>query len=88
MTRRRRSREAPRVCFFATAAVEDDEVAHGASGDAAKSKHNAVFARWLVDTFGIDRLVGDGAGVVDIAGGRGMLALELALEHGVPTRGT
>ena len=81
-TRRRERADSRRAA--ATAAVEDDEVAHGASGDAAKSKHNAVFARWLVDTFGIDRLVGDGAGVVDIAGGRGMLALELALEHGVP----
>lgn len=81
-TRRRDRAERRRAA--ATAAVEDDDVAHGASGDAAKSKHNAVFARWLVDTFGIDRLVGDGAGVVDIAGGRGMLALELALEHGVP----
>ena len=66
-----------------TAAASADVAAHGPL--AAKSKHNAVFARWLVETFGVDRLVGPNReGVADVAGGRGMLALELALEHGVP----
>jgi hypothetical protein len=68
--------------------TETDASVHGA--DAAKSKHNAVFARWLVDTFGVERLKGTRAdaenagGVVDIAGGRGLLSFELALEHGIP----
>lgn len=68
---------------------------HGS--DAAKSRHNAVFASWLVDTFGVEALRGGSngrssahatcttsGGVVDIAGGRGLLSFELALEHGVP----
>jgi hypothetical protein len=61
---------------------------HGAA-DAAKSKHNLVFAKWLVDTFGVAKLKGGSndtirGGVVDIAGGRGLLSFELALTHGVP----
>jgi hypothetical protein len=58
-----------------------------------------VFASWLVDTFGVEALRGGSngreprahkssratsGGVVDIAGGRGLLSFELALEHGVP----
>lgn len=35
-----------------------------------------------MDTFGVDALV-SGGGVIDIAGGRGMLSLELALTHDV-----
>ena len=73
------------------------EGSHGS--DAAKSRHNAVFASWLVDTFGVEALRGGSngreprahkssrttsGGVVDIAGGRGLLSFELALEHGVP----
>lgn len=73
------------------------EGSHGS--DAAKSRHNAVFASWLVDTFGVEALRGGSngreprahkssratsGGVVDIAGGRGLLSFELALTHGVP----
>lgn len=75
------------------------EGSHGS--DAGKSRHNAVFASWLVDTFGVEALRGgrshgreprahksshksSSGGVVDIAGGRGLLSFELALEHGVP----
>lgn len=89
---------------------ENETSSHGS--DAAKSRHNAVFAAWLVDTFGVEALRGGekdekdekdtndendenasssahaigpaSGGVVDIAGGRGLLAFELALEHGVP----
>lgn len=59
---------------------------HGDDGAfASKSKHNLVFAQWLVDTFGVDALMGGGGGggVIDIAGGRGMLSLELALTYDV-----
>ena len=78
----------------------ETEAGSGHGHDAAKSRHNAVFAAWLVDTFGVETLRGgenDGGsgthatrkhatsgGVVDIAGGRGLLSFELALEHGVP----
>ena len=79
---------------------ETETEAEGSHGsDAAKSRHNAVFASWLVDTFGVEALRGGSngreprahkssrttsGGVVDIAGGRGLLSFELALEHGVP----
>ena len=78
---------------------DEAEAALSHGSDAAKSRHNAVFAAWLVDTFGVEALRGgenDGSsahtmrpnatsgGVVDIAGGRGLLSFELALEHGVP----
>lgn len=58
--------------------VGEEQQAHGL---ADKSKHNLVFVQWLVATFGLDRL---GGGVCDIAGGRGLVSLELALTHGVP----
>lgn len=101
--RRRGARDAacPEGDARAVRAPPEDEaeaaLSHGS--DAAKSRHNAVFAAWLVDTFGVEALRGgenDGSsahtmrpnatsgGVVDIAGGRGLLSFELALEHGVP----
>lgn len=46
----------------------------------SKAKHNFVFAAWVLDRF--PRAVLDG-GVVDIAGGRGMIAMKLALEHNI-----
>lgn len=72
--RRRQRAESRRTS--ATGGDREEDV----HGDAAKTKHNEVFATWIVDTFGLDALRG---GVVDVAGGRGMLALELALKHGV-----
>ena len=63
--------------------TETKEDAHGSLSN--KSKHNQVFAKWLVDTFGLSKVRGEhGAGVVDVAGGRGLLSFELALEHDVP----
>ena len=49
-----------------------------------KGKHNIVFTRWLLATFG-DRLKGGkhGTGVCDIAGGRGLIALELTLNYNI-----
>lgn len=68
----------------------------GSHGLLDKSKHNLVFTRWLVQTFGRDRLRGGynccsdsddrgcGSGVCDIAGGRGLIGLELALTYDIP----
>ena len=41
------------------------------------------FAQFLVDTFGIERLR-SGAGVLDVAGGAGGVAFELAFRRGIP----
>jgi hypothetical protein len=54
-----------------------------AASSAAKAMHNKVFAAWLIDTMGAEALRA-GGGVVDVAGGRGMFALELALQHDIP----
>ena len=43
--------------------------------------HNLVFVQWLLRTFGLPRLFAQGRGVSDIAGGRGLVALELALGY-------
>ena len=51
---------------------------------ASKSKHNRIFVTWLLKTYGAEWLKANG-GIVDIAGGTGALALELTLEHDIPT---
>jgi hypothetical protein len=61
---------------------------HSPHGLMDKTKHNLVFTRWLVHTFGLSRLRGGGSsgcGVCDIAGGRGLVALELTLTHDIPS---
>ncbi|OQR96761.1 hypothetical protein ACHHYP_13619 [Achlya hypogyna] len=53
---------------------------------AKQSKHfrAAIFASWLVETFGCDVLQ-HGTGVMDIAGGRGGVCFELWHHHHIPT---
>ena len=46
----------------------------------AKSTHNRMFANWLLLTFGQSYLR---KGVVDIAGGKGMLSYALGLRYGI-----
>ena len=48
-----------------------------------KSVHNQVFAAWLADCFG-QKALRAGSGVVDIAGGLGMVCFELSVRYGVP----
>ncbi|EQC34844.1 hypothetical protein SDRG_07648 [Saprolegnia diclina VS20] len=53
---------------------------------AKQSKHNraGIFAKWLVETFGIEMLQ-SGSGVMDVAGGRGGVCFELWHQHKIPT---
>jgi hypothetical protein len=55
----------------------DGENAHGDSR--AKGLRAKIFASWLIDKFGADHL-SQNKGVLDIAGGKGKLSVELALQ--------
>ena len=61
---------------------DGNEDAHG--DRSGKSARCAVFATWLLDTFGAATLAA-GTGVIDVAGGRGELSFELAVKRAVPT---
>jgi hypothetical protein len=76
----RREQAAASAAAAAPPAGEGD-AAH-AETCAAKAQHNHVFASWLVHTFPPAALR---RGVVDIAGGRGLVGLELLLQHGYST---
>ena len=51
---------------------------------ARKSESDKLFCDWLVDTFGQDMLQ-SGTGVIDVAGGRGMISFELWIRRGIPS---
>lgn len=59
--------------------LNDDDCSHKISC-ASKSKHNIIFVSWLIDTFPASIFT---KGVVDIAAGRGLIALELSLSFDV-----
>ncbi|GAB4821325.1 hypothetical protein N2152v2_008371 [Parachlorella kessleri] len=52
-------------------------------GKVLKRYRAGAFRRWLLDMFGQERLC-QGAGVLDVAGGRGELAFELLNLNGIP----
>jgi hypothetical protein len=49
----------------------------------AKSMRAKVFATWLMETYGIEELQ-KGSGILDIAGGKGKLSIELSLQGNIP----
>jgi hypothetical protein len=53
------------------------EFSHG--GNRVKGMRATIFATWLIETYGIDELA-VGKGVLDIAGGKGKLSIQLALQ--------
>ena len=61
-------------------AKEGDQIAefsHG--GNRVKGMRATIFATWLIETYGRDKLAADG-GVLDVAGGKGKLSIQLALQ--------
>jgi hypothetical protein len=60
----------------------DAEWSHG--GAAAKRMRATVMAAWLVETYGT-ALLSAARGVVDVAGGKGKLAIELSAVHRIPS---
>jgi len=53
------------------------EFSHG--GNRVKGMRATIFATWLIETYGRDELA-EGKGVLDIAGGKGKLSIQLALQ--------
>mmetsp|Transcript_22581 Transcript_22581/g.34380 ORF Transcript_22581/g.34380 Transcript_22581/m.34380 type:complete len:398 (+) Transcript_22581:60-1253(+) len=58
------------------------EFSHG--DNKAKSMRAKIFASWLIESFGIETLK-QGTGVLDIAGGKGKLSIELAVQGNIPS---
>lgn len=56
------------------------EFSHG--DNRAKALRAKIFASWLLDTYGQEFL--QNGGVLDVAGGKGKLSIELAVQGGIP----
>ena len=63
---------------------QNDDLQQGGHGDkVAKTMRARIFAQWLLDTYGASSLQ-QGSGVLDVAGGKGNLSIELATMGQVP----
>ncbi|KAJ8559191.1 hypothetical protein ON010_g8257 [Phytophthora cinnamomi] len=49
-----------------------------------KAQRSRIFCDWLVESLGVDRLA-DGTGVIDVAGGKGDIPIQLWIQRGIPT---
>ncbi|POM58783.1 Zinc finger-containing protein [Phytophthora palmivora] len=49
-----------------------------------KAQRSRIFCDWLVESLGVERLSG-GTGVVDVAGGKGDIPIQLWIQRGIPT---
>jgi hypothetical protein len=59
-----------------------EEMGHEFTTAAEKGQRAILLAKWIVDTFGKEKL-NAGSGVIDVGGGRGGLTFELQVIHGV-----
>ena len=67
-----------------TTNMNNDDLQSGGHGDkVAKTMRARLFAQWLLDTYGAASLQ-RGSGVLDVAGGKGHLSIELAASGRVP----
>mmetsp|Transcript_24387 Transcript_24387/g.29774 ORF Transcript_24387/g.29774 Transcript_24387/m.29774 type:complete len:444 (+) Transcript_24387:176-1507(+) len=55
------------------------ESGHGAANDQDKKMRSKLFARWLLEVFGRETVEG-GSGLLDIAGGKGYVSMQLLYE--------
>ncbi|KAE9139275.1 hypothetical protein PF010_g628 [Phytophthora fragariae] len=49
-----------------------------------KAQRSRIFCDWLVESLGVERLA-DGTGVIDVAGGKGDIPIQLWIQRGIPT---
>ena len=75
--------EKSRVAAAVASKSVDDDEHHGGDGVLPKAARASMFADWVVAKWGVDRLK-LGTGVVDVAGGKGLVASRLALAYGIP----
>ena len=64
-----------------TSNIVEQQFSHG--NNKAKSKRAKIFATWLIEELGVSFLC-RGIGVLDVAGGKGNLSIELSLQGKIP----
>jgi len=63
---------------------DDDNVTSTNNSINRKSERHTIFAHWLVETYGKEKL-SQGTGVLDVAGGNGMISRTLTEKYGIPS---